>query len=80
MEREPISQLLARSGVRQMSGEQIVSVTLADPAIARLMRLDVGAPMLRVVRQLRDQRRRTVQYVEMLARADRFNIRMTLGA
>jgi GntR family transcriptional regulator len=80
MERETISQLLARAGVRQLSGEQTVSVTLADPEIARLMRLDVGAPMLRVLRLLRDQRRRVVQYVEMLARADRFTIRMKLGS
>jgi GntR family transcriptional regulator len=80
MEREPIGRLLVRAGVRQVSGEQTVSVTLADPEIARLMRLDVGTPMLRVVRQLRDQRRRTVQYVEMLARADRFHMHMKLGS
>ena len=80
MEREPITHLLARSGVRQTSGEQTVSVTVADPAMARLMRIDVGAPLLKVVRLLRDQRRRAVQYVEMLARADRFNIRMKLEA
>ncbi|WP_178130801.1 GntR family transcriptional regulator [Reyranella sp. CPCC 100927] len=80
MERESINHLLARSGVRPTSGEQIVSVTMADPAVARLMRLDVGAPMLKVIRLMRDQRRRTVQYVEMLARADRFTIRMKLGA
>jgi GntR family transcriptional regulator len=79
MEREPISQLLARSGVRQTSGEQTVSVTVADPDIARLMQLDVGMPMLKVVRVLRDQRRRTVQYVELLARADRFNVSMKLN-
>lgn len=80
MERESITQLLSRSGIRQTSGDQIVSVTIADPDVAQLMRLDVGAPMLRIVRVLRDQRRRTVQYVEVLARADRFNIRMKLGA
>lgn len=80
MERESITQLLGRSGIRQTSGEQIVSVAVADPDLARLMQLDVGAPMLRVVRIMRDQRRRTVQYVEVLARADRFNIRMKLGA
>ena len=80
MERESINELLARSGVRPTSGEQIVSVTIADPAVARLMRLDVGAPMLKVIRLMRDQRRRMVQYVEMLARADRFTIRMKLNA
>lgn len=80
MEREPINQLLGRSGVRPTSGDQVVSVTIADPAIARLMRLDVGVPMLKVVRLMRDQRRRMVQYVEMLARADRFTIRMKLNA
>lgn len=78
MERETVSQLLARSGVRQTSGEQTVSVTVADPAIARLMRIEVGTPLLKVVRLLRDQRRRTVQYAEMLARADRFHLRIKL--
>ena len=80
MEREPVSHLLARAGVRQTSGDQIVSVSVADPALARLMRIEVGAPMLKVVRLMRDQRRRMVQYVEMLVRADRFNLRMKLGA
>jgi GntR family transcriptional regulator len=80
MEREPITQLLARSGIRQTSGEQTVSVKMADPDIARLMQLEVGVPMLRVVRIMRDRRRRVVQYVEFLARADRFNVRMKLGS
>ena len=79
MEREPVTQLLARAGVRPVSGDQVVSVTVADPSLARLMRIEVGSPMLKVVRLLRDQRRRTVQYVELLARADRFNLRMKLG-
>ncbi|WP_178133492.1 GntR family transcriptional regulator [Vineibacter terrae] len=79
MERESLNQLLARSGVRPTSGDQIVSVTIADPAVARLMRLEVGAPMLKVVRIMRDHRRRTVQYIEMLVRADRYTIRMKLG-
>jgi GntR family transcriptional regulator len=80
MEREPVSQLLARAGVRPVSGDQTVSVTIADPSLARLMRIDVGAPMLKVVRLLRDQRRRAVQYVELLARADRFKLHMKMGA
>jgi GntR family transcriptional regulator len=79
MEREPMSQLLARSGVRQMAGERTVSVTVADPDLARLMRIDIGTPLLRIVSAMRDQRRRTVQYVEMLARADRFDVRMELS-
>lgn len=79
MERETVGRLLARSGVKPVSGEQTVSVTLAEPALARLMRLDVGAPLLKVVRLLRDQRKRTVEYAELLARADRFHIRMKLG-
>ena len=80
MERETVGRLLARSGVKPVSGEQTVCVTLAEPALARLMRLDVGAPLLKVVRLLRDQRRRAVEYAELLARADRFQIRMKLGA
>jgi GntR family transcriptional regulator len=79
MEREPISALLARSDVRQTSGERTASVTVADPAVARLMRIDIGTPLLRVVSVLRDQRRRIVQYTELLARADRFHVRMKLS-
>lgn len=79
MEREPVNQLLARSRVRLTGGEQTVSVSVADPALARLMRIDLGAPMLKFVCVLRDQGRRAVEYVEMLARADRFNVRMKLG-
>lgn len=79
MEREPVTELLARSGVRQASGDQIIAVTMTDPSLARLMRIDVGSPLLKIVRVLRDQRRRMVQYVEILARADRFSIRMKLS-
>lgn len=80
MEREPVSQLLARSNVRQTSGERTVSVTVADPGVARLMRIDIGTPLLRLESVLRDQRRRVVQRVEILARADRFNVHMKLSA
>ncbi|MCW5747986.1 MAG: GntR family transcriptional regulator [Alphaproteobacteria bacterium] len=80
MEAEPVVNLLERSGTKLASGDQNVSVTVADPDLARLMRIDIGAPLLKITCVMRDQRRRTVQYLEMLARADRFNIRMRLTA
>ncbi|HJQ60099.1 MAG TPA: GntR family transcriptional regulator [Vineibacter sp.] len=80
MEREPVNRLLERSGVRQSSGERTVSVTVADPGVSRLMGIDIGTPLLRLETVLRDQRRRVVQRVEILARADRFNVRMKLSA
>lgn len=80
MEQELIGALLARAGVRPASGEQRVLATLADPSIARLMALDVGAPLLRIQRLVRDSNRRPVMQADLLVRADRINVSVALKA
>lgn len=70
--------LLERQGFRPSSAEQEVSVTLADPTIADRLDVDVGAPLLRKRRVVRDQERRPIELLLGLYRCDRYRLAMTL--
>ncbi len=71
-------ELLARAGAAIVGGEQIVAATLADPMVADRLTVQVGAPLLEIVRLGRDRTGRLVQYARILARPDRFRLRQLL--
>lgn len=70
--------LLARNGIRLHSGQQVVSAQLADPAVAPLLNVAVGSPLLQLRRQHFDENRRLVEYFEMLASPTMFELNMSL--
>jgi len=70
--------LLARNGIRLHSGQQVVSAQLADPAVAPLLDVAVGSPLLQLRRQHFDENRRLVEYFEMLASPTMFELNMSL--
>ncbi|WP_082545302.1 GntR family transcriptional regulator [Sphingomonas sp. Root1294] len=70
--------LLARSGVRLHSGQQVVSAQLADPVVAPLLNVAVGSPLLQLRRQHFDQSGRLIEYFEMLASPTMFELSMSL--
>ena len=64
MERLPLVELLARAGHAGVRGEQIISATLADGALANALQLPFGAPLLKVSRTIYDWHDRAVEYLQ----------------
>lgn len=75
---KPMLQLLEESGVKVAGAEQTVSAKLADPKIAALLEVEVGAPLLAVTRIVHDRAGRPVQLLRGLYRPDRYQYRMQL--
>ena len=80
LDRIPMFQLLARAGAHISAGEQIVSATLAEPAVAQRLEVKVGAALIDLRSMMVDQHGRAVEYVEMLAPPERLSLRFELGA
>jgi GntR family transcriptional regulator len=76
---KPMLQLLEESGVKVGGAEQTVSAKLADPSIAPLLDVNVGAPLLAVTRVVHDHKGRRVQLLRGLYRPDRYQYRMQLS-
>lgn len=76
---KPMLQLLEESGVKVAGAEQTVSAKLAEPTIATLLDVDVGAPLLAVTRVVHDHKGRRVQLLRGLYRPDRYQYRMQLS-
>jgi GntR family transcriptional regulator len=79
MTRQPMFELLGRAGVRVDSAEQWIGATLAGVEAAAKLSIDVGAPLLRLVRVVRDVDGRPVERVVALYRADAYQYQMRLG-
>jgi GntR family transcriptional regulator len=75
---KPMLQLLEEFGVKVAGAEQTVSAKLADPSIAALLGVEVGAPLLAVTRIVHDHAGRRVQLLRGLYRPDRYQYRMQL--
>jgi GntR family transcriptional regulator len=76
---KPMLQLLEECGVKVAGAEQTVSAKLADPKIAALLEVEVGAPLLAVTRIVHDRAGRPVQLLRGLYRPDRYQYRMQLS-
>ncbi len=75
----PILSLFERAGVAPASAEQVVSATLADMVVAERLGIDVGAPLLRIRRVVRDDRGRAIELLVSLYRSDLYRLTMTLS-
>jgi GntR family transcriptional regulator len=80
LKKTAIYELLARAGVKLHSGSQIVSAQLADPKVAPLLNVPVGAPLLQIRRQHFDSHGKVVEYFEMLASPAVFELHMAIDA
>jgi GntR family transcriptional regulator len=65
-------------GIRLSEADQAVKATLADAAIATLLELRVGDPLLNSERIVYDVKKRPVEYVSSLYRADQYAFTMKL--
>lgn len=81
LDEEPPSSLYnllsERYGLVIEGGEDVVEANAATPSIARLLKVDVGAPVLRLERRAVIQRA-TVDYSVSFYRADRYKLRVPL--
>lgn len=78
MTQQPLFELLGRAGVKVASAEQWIGATLAGVDAAAALRIDVGAPLLRLTRVVKDVQGRPVERVVALYRADAYQYRMDL--
>jgi GntR family transcriptional regulator len=80
LEAMTLYRLLLQSGVVIASASQVVSAQLADPIVAPLLDVAVGAPLLQVRRQYREESGDLIGYVEILASPAQFEVHMALDA
>ena len=76
----PLLELFEQAGIELHTGRQIVGASVADPAVARALHLEVGEPLLLIRRVHCDAQLRPVEYLEVLAPARRFELHMELDA
>jgi GntR family transcriptional regulator len=76
--RDPVTVLVRRAGVELSTGSQTASAVLCDPLVSERLDVEVGAPLLRIERVLRDRSGQAHVFVDLLARPDRFQLHMDL--
>ncbi|MEZ5499698.1 MAG: GntR family transcriptional regulator [Steroidobacteraceae bacterium] len=75
----PLLEQLPLAGIEPMEADQFVGATLASVEAARALHLEVGAPLLRITRVVFGARRRPLERVVALYRADAYQYRMHLA-
>lgn len=67
-----------QSGRAIVSGEEFVAATVADAATAAILDAAEGFPLLSVTRTTRDPSGTTIEYAELVYRADRYRLKVDL--
>lgn len=75
----PLLALFERAGLTPANAEQAVSATLADMVVAERLGVDVGAPLLRIRRVVRDRNGKAIELLVALYRSDLYRLTMTLS-
>lgn len=75
---QPLYALLEKAGVEVASAEQKFLATLADTYVAGLLDIQVGTPLLKIVRTIYDKSKRPVEHLNALFRPDVYQYRMVL--
>lgn len=78
LERRSLFELLSARGIRLSAGRQIVGATLADPVLAGRLQVPVGAALMSIRRLHRDQQGRPIQYIDLHAVPEYFELEMTI--
>ncbi len=65
-------------GIRPVEADQSVKATIADSEVALLLEIRVGDPLLKTERTVYDRRKKPVEYVSALYRADQYAYTMKL--
>lgn len=75
---KPLLSMLEEAGIEVASADQTVSAGLAEPPVAALLEVPVGAPLLVIERVVRDRTGRPVEHIRGLYRPDRYRLRLAL--
>lgn len=78
MAQQPMFELLATAGIRVARADQYIGATLAGVDLAGVLEIEVGAPVLRLVRVVFDRSDKPVERVVALYRADAYQYHMQL--
>jgi len=76
--RESLIALLTKAGHAPVAAEQSITAAAAEPAIAAVLGIATGAPLLRIHRTMRDADGRVVQDITAHYRSDKFEYHMRL--
>ncbi|MFT8244830.1 GntR family transcriptional regulator [Roseomonas sp. BN140053] len=74
--RRPLLALLEDAGYAVSRADQVISAKLADTTVAQELRMEVGAALLYVRRQVRDPKDRVVEYIQALYRPELYEYHM----
>ncbi|MEQ8733827.1 MAG: GntR family transcriptional regulator [Rhodospirillaceae bacterium] len=74
----PMLVQLNKAGVPVARAEQEVTATLAEPAVAVPLGIEVGAPLLKLTRLILDDAGQPVEWLTSLYRGDRYAMRTSL--
>jgi GntR family transcriptional regulator len=77
--RLPHHELIKRAGIHITSAEQIITAGLAEPVVASQLKIEVGAPLLKLRTMFFDNRSCPVRYLEVLASPAMFELHMAFG-
>ena len=80
LKKRALFEILMAEGVKFGRVIQELTAVAADPVLANLLQVEVGAPLVRLVRLLHDKRRRPVQYITIHFTGERSRILMDVAA
>ncbi len=80
LQKRALFEILMAEGIKFGRVIQEVTAVAADPVLAGLLRVDLGAPLVRLVRLLHDRRKRPVQYITIHFTGERSRVLMEVPA
>ncbi|MEO4040032.1 GntR family transcriptional regulator [Hoeflea sp. CAU 1731] len=78
LSRDPLLELIERSGLKASAASQEISAMLASPDVAEALDVKVGSALVSLTRTVLDSQGRGMEYLEARYRPDRYGFRMDL--
>jgi GntR family transcriptional regulator len=79
LEKKPLISLLQNSGVKIGRADERVTAVLADAVVATRLKVEAGAPLLKITRTVFDKNNRSVEHLVALYPPDRYQYSVSLG-
>lgn len=79
MSQRPLLELIERAGIKVSRASQRIGAGLAVPEVAAALQVNVGSPLLELVRVVYDGKGRAVEHLHALYRPDRYSVAIELA-
>ena len=79
MSQHPLLELIERAGVKVSRASQRIGAGLAVPEVAAALQVNVGSPLLELIRVVYDGKGRAVEHLHALYRPDRYSVAIELA-